>query len=86
MSEAYRKFGAGALQAAGRQGIKELGEALKPFPDSVSVSEPGALWSPTQGEIAEVNRDGALWGRLQEGRSRTEAAEHNPPERTMDRE
>jgi hypothetical protein len=67
-----RKIGAGALQAAGRQGVKELGEALKAFPDSISVSEPGGIFSPTQGEIAEVNREGVLWGRLQEARSRAD--------------
>jgi hypothetical protein len=42
----------GTLAAAFRQGIAELGAALKAFPDSIQVSEPGTLWHPTQGEIA----------------------------------
>jgi len=42
----------GYLAAAGRQGLGELGEALKAFPDSIQVQEPGALFNPTQGEIA----------------------------------
>lgn len=42
----------GTLAAAGRQGADELGMALKAFPDSIQVEEPGTLWNPTQGEIA----------------------------------
>jgi hypothetical protein len=42
----------GYLAAAARQGIDELGVALKPFPDSIQVDETGTLWNPTQGEIA----------------------------------
>ena len=42
----------GHLAAAGRQGLDELGMALKAFPDSIGVDEPGAIWNPTQGEIA----------------------------------
>jgi hypothetical protein len=42
----------GILAAAFRQGIDELGAALKPFPESIQVQESGALWNPTQGEIA----------------------------------
>ena len=42
----------GMLAAAGRQGIDELGAALKAFPDSIQVQETGTLWNPTQGEIA----------------------------------
>jgi hypothetical protein len=41
----------GHLAAAGRQGIDELGAALKAFPDSIQREENGALWSPTQAEI-----------------------------------
>ena len=41
----------GVLAAAGRQGIDELGAALKAFPDSIQVSEKGTLWAPTKGEI-----------------------------------
>lgn len=44
----------GMLAAAFRQGAGEFYEALKPFPQSLQVSEPGTLMSPTQGEIAEA--------------------------------
>jgi hypothetical protein len=47
----------GYLAAAGRQGLGELGEALKAFPDSIQVHEPGTLWNPTQGEIAVDRAD-----------------------------
>ncbi len=42
----------GMLAAAFRQGAGELYEALKPFPQSIQVDEPGAFLNPTQGEIA----------------------------------
>ena len=45
-------FADGTLAAAGRQGLDELGEALKAFPESIQVQESGAIWNPTQGEIA----------------------------------
>lgn len=77
--------GAGAGMAALRQGAKELGAALKAFPESISVDEPGTAFNPTQGEIAESNRSGALWGRVQEGLDRA-AAEKEPPDKGMDRE
>lgn len=48
----------GHIAAAARQGADEIGQALKAFPDSIGVDEPGALWNPTQGEIAsERNPD-----------------------------
>ena len=43
----------GTIAAAGRQGISELGEALKAFPESIQVREVGTIFAPTQGEIAE---------------------------------
>lgn len=46
----------GTIAAAGRQGVGEIGQALKAFPDSIQVQEPGTLWNPTQGEIAEARR------------------------------
>jgi hypothetical protein len=82
---APRKIGAGALAAAMRQGGKEIGTALKAFPDSISVDEPGTALSPTQGEIAEANRSGSLWGRVQDARERAEATKE-PPEKGLDRE
>lgn len=41
------KIGSGALQAAARQGLKEIGAALKPFPDSIQVDELGTVGNPT---------------------------------------
>ena len=73
-----RKIGAGALQAALRQGAKEVGAALKAFPDSISVDEPGTAFNPTQGEIAEANRGGSVWGRVQEAQGRAAAARPDP--------
>jgi hypothetical protein len=52
----------GHLEAAWRQGIDEIGVALKPFPESIQVDEPGTLWNPTQGEIAN-DRDSSATGR-----------------------
>jgi hypothetical protein len=82
--ESSRKIGAGVGPAAFRQGVSELGQALKAFPDAIQVSEPGQMWSPTQGEIAEANRAGSLESRLQQG---LERAEHPPePNKDMDRD
>jgi hypothetical protein len=47
----------GMLAAAFRQGIDELGEALKPFPQSIQVQESGSIWNPTQGEIASARAE-----------------------------
>ena len=41
-----------SLAAAGRQGIDELGAALKAFPDASRCRKPARIWNPTQGEIA----------------------------------
>ena len=48
----------GVLAAAGRQGIDELGAALKAFPDAIQTQETGTLWNPTQGEIAADRQHG----------------------------
>jgi hypothetical protein len=53
-------FGDGILKAAGRQGIDELGMALKAFPEAVQAHEPGAIWNPTQGEIASDRKPGRM--------------------------
>src|SRR4051812_15165632 len=42
----------GTLAAFFRQGADEMAVALKAFPESVSVEEPGTILNPTQGEIA----------------------------------
>lgn len=36
----------GQIQAAGRQGIDELGAALKAFPDAIQMDEPGTAFNP----------------------------------------
>jgi len=46
----------GTLAAAGRQGLDEIGAALKPFPDSIQTQESGTVWNPTQGEIAAARK------------------------------
>ncbi len=82
-----RKLGAGAAMAALWQGGKELGAALKAFPDSISIDEPGTVLNPTQGEIAEMNRGGSLFGRVANARERAAAEPaRDPPEREPDRE
>lgn len=50
----------GHLAAAGRQGIDELGAALKAFPESIQASEPGAIFEPTQGEVAAARKTGGF--------------------------
>jgi hypothetical protein len=43
----------GELQAMGRTGIDELGQALKAFPDSIQArAEPGGMFEPLHSDIA----------------------------------
>jgi hypothetical protein len=44
----------GTLAAAFRQGAQEIYTALKPFPESIQVNQPGTILNPTQGEIARA--------------------------------
>ncbi len=46
----------GTIPAFFRQGADEVAVALKAFPESISVDEPGTLGNPTQGEIAADRR------------------------------
>ena len=39
-------FLGGEVQAAVRQGFNEIGAALKAFPDSIQIEEPGAVFNP----------------------------------------
>jgi hypothetical protein len=78
-----QKIGAGVLAAAGRQGVSELGQALKAFPEAIQVTEPGQMFSPTQGEIAEARRESTLESRVQEGLERVAQRE---PEKSLDRD
>ncbi|MHC5540895.1 hypothetical protein ACYOEI_21950 [Singulisphaera rosea] len=41
------------IQAAGRQGIDEIGMALKAFPDSIQAYEMGTIFSPTPYEVSK---------------------------------
>ena len=84
-NETTRKIGTGALAAAVRQGAKELGTTVKAFPDAISVDEPGTIFSPTQGEIAEHNRGSSLWGRVREGQERA-AVGRDDPAKGLDRD
>ncbi len=52
----------GHLAAAGRQGLDELGAALKAFPESMQVHETGTLWNPTPGEVAASRQPGRHTG------------------------
>lgn len=45
------KYGAGALSAAWRQGLAELGAALKPLPDSIQQDVMGTIAQPTPQEV-----------------------------------
>jgi hypothetical protein len=47
----------GTLAAAARQGVDELGAALKAFPDSIQVQETGTIFNPTQSEIAADRKE-----------------------------
>ena len=51
----------GHLAAAGRQGIGELGAALKAFPDAIQAHETGTIWNPTQGEVAADRKESVFW-------------------------
>ena len=50
----------GHLAAAGRQGVDELGAALKAFPDAIQAHETGTIFNPTQGEVASGRKADAL--------------------------
>jgi hypothetical protein len=54
LGAAYRAvMRGGEIQAAGRQGIDELGQALKAFPDSIQAhAEPGSMFEPLHRDIA----------------------------------
>ena len=39
----------GTIAAFGRQGVSELGEALKAFPESIQVREVGTIFAPHAG-------------------------------------
>lgn len=48
------KIGQGALQAAGRKGIRELGNALQAFPTSLPlIDETGQLFSATTQAVSQ---------------------------------
>lgn len=69
----------GTLAAAGRQGADELGMALKAFPDSIQVEEPGTIWNPTQGEIAAArNPDLPSPSEIARGQEAHAGPDHKP--------
>ena len=50
----------GTIDAFLRQGANELGAALKAFPDSLQVDEPGAVFNPLYSDIAADRREASL--------------------------
>ena len=52
----------GVIASFARQGVDELGTALKAFPDSIQREETGTLWSPTQAEITASRKHGGING------------------------
>ena len=46
----------GEIQAFFRQGVAELGSALKAFPDSIQIDEPGQVFNPLYSDISADNR------------------------------
>lgn len=51
----------GHLAAFGRQGVDEIGMALRAFPDSIQAQEHGTIFDPTPGEIAS-GRSTSIYG------------------------
>jgi hypothetical protein len=51
-----------AIAAAGRQGLDELGEALKAFPESIQKSEYGTLFNPYPSEAAHARQGNGMHG------------------------
>jgi hypothetical protein len=47
----------GFLGSAFRQGVDELFQGMKAFPDSISAVEPGGLMNPLQSEIADARKE-----------------------------
>jgi hypothetical protein len=50
----------GFLKAAFLQGTDELWQAMKPFPDSIQVHEPGTFMNPLPSEVAQSRQEPAL--------------------------
>jgi hypothetical protein len=68
----------GMLAAAFRQGVDEIWQGLKPFPETIQAHEPGTFLNPLQSEIAEarqVDASPAVQARL----SPAEIANSNVP-------
>lgn len=49
------------LAAFGRQGVDEIGMALRAFPESIQAQEHGTIFDPTPGEIAS-GRSTSIYG------------------------
>jgi hypothetical protein len=80
----------GTLAASWRQGLGELGEALKAFPDSIQVRELGTVGAPTPGEISMQR---SLYGHSHEQEShasladqaRASGSQDHPPQQEQKR-
>src|SRR5260370_34536115 len=70
----------GVLEAAGRQGIGQLGTALKAFPDSIQTQETGTIWKPTQGAIPADRQHGSHpWPSQSANQNRPTPGTHHGP-------
>lgn len=56
LPEGDQKIASGALAAAVRQGFKEVGAALKAFPDSLQIDEAGTLGNVTPVEVYQTKQ------------------------------
>jgi hypothetical protein len=74
-----RPYLGGELQAAFRQGFKELGAALKAFPDAIQVDEPGAAFNPLYRDVP-----GDTPGRGQEARQAQPANAASSPSQIVE--
>ena len=69
------------LRAAFRQGIDEIGDALKAFPDSIQKTEIGGLFTPTPAEVA---REHGVFGPTIEHSEGATMNEQDPVSQALD--
>jgi len=86
MADAWEDIKA-TLLASGRQGAKELAQALPAFPDSIKpVEQLGTPGNPTQLEVNHERGNDAAYQEWLAGRQQEAAArEQQPPETGLER-
>jgi hypothetical protein len=69
----------GVVDAFLRQGANEIGAALKAFPDSTQIDEPGQVFNPLQSDIAADKRaaEALSPGDLAEGKGVSEQLDNS---------